>query len=153
MRRGEQIAALCFLAVGLYMMRQALVYGLFVPKIGMGPGFMPMLTGAALVLLAGALLVSATRAQPAPLPPGFLPDRAGAFRLATVVGALVAVIAGMDYLGFRVTIFLFVTLLVSALGKQRLVLTLAVALAASVGAYWGFVTQLKVPLPVGTFGF
>ena len=135
------------------MVRQAFVYRLFIPKIGMGPGFMPLLTGAGIMLLAISLCITSTRARPAQLPAGFIPDRAGVLRLTAVVGALMGVIAGMDYLGFRLTTFLFVTFLVSVLHKQRLVLTLIVALAVSAGAYWAFVTELKVPLPVGILGF
>lgn len=128
-------------------MERALVYQVFIEKIGTGPGFMPMLTGSGIVLLALLLLTDSTRYQPKQLPSGFVPDRAVLYQLGGVIGALAAAIAAMNYLGFRVTMFLFVALVMSALGRHGLWLTLAVALAVSVGIHWVFVNKLMVPLP------
>jgi len=42
--------------------------------------------------------------------------------------------------------------LLSALGRQHLVVTGLIALAGSVGVYYVFVHWLKVALPIGLFG-
>lgn len=153
MRLAHQIAAAIFLLLGAFMVERALVYQVFVEKIGTGPGFMPMLTGGGIVLLALLLLLDSTRHQPRQLPAGFVPDRTGWYRLGGVVGTLTAAIGAMNFLGFRLTMFLFVALVMSLLGRHGLWLTLAVALGVSLGVHWAFENKLAVPLPVGILGF
>lgn len=147
MRLANQIAAVLFLLLGAFMLERALVYQVFIEKIATGPGFMPMLTGGGIVLLALLLLTDSTRNQPKQLPSGFVPDRAVLYQLGGVIGALTAAIAAMNYAGFRVTIFLFVASVMYVLGRHSLLLILTIALAVSVGIHWVFVNKLMVPLP------
>ncbi len=152
MRSLNQLAALLFLLLGLFMVERAFVYKVFIEKIGTGPGFMPMLTGLGIVLLAVLLLLE-SRGEPRALRAGFLPDRAGWRRIGGVVGALTGAIAGMNVLGFRAAIFLFVVVVMSLVGTHRLPVRLAVALCVSIAVHWAFVNKLTVPLPTGVLGF
>lgn len=152
MRALNQLAALLFLLLGAFMVQRAFVYKVFIEQIGTGPGFMPMLTGIGILILA-VLLFLESRIEPRGLRPGFLPDGAGWRRIGGVVAALAAAIAGMNVLGFRVAIFLFVVVVMSLVGTHRLLVRLAVGLCVSVAVHWAFVNKLTVPLPAGMLGF
>jgi putative tricarboxylic transport membrane protein len=68
--------------------------------------------------------------------------------------AALAVLGGlMNLIGFQLTMFLFLVFLLMVLGRQKLLVTLIVALSCSVGVNQVFVRYLDVPLPVASFAF
>jgi hypothetical protein len=152
-RALDQVAAILFLLLGGFMVERAFVYKVFIEKIGTGPGFMPMLTGIGIMILAVLLFVETSRHQPRQLRPGFLPDGAAWRQIGGVIAALTGAIAGMNFLGFRVAIFLFVIVVMSLVGRHRLLVRLTVALCVSLTVHWAFVNKLTVPLPAGVLGF
>jgi hypothetical protein len=58
----------------------------------------------------------------------------------------------MEPIGFCLVMLGFYLFLLSALGRQHLVVTGLIALAGSAGVYYVFVHWLKVALPIGLFG-
>lgn len=149
MRLGNQIIAGVFLLLGLMFVQQAPQYRLFTPDTGAGPGLTPLLTGAAMALTAVVLMVVAQRTEAPALEPGIIPERDGMIRLAGVLAALVAVVALMGTLGYRITMFLFLAFTIRLLGRFNPLLIMAIALAGSVGLYWLFNDRLMVVLPRG----
>ena len=58
-----------------------------------------------------------------------------------------------SFLGFAISTFLLMSLLVGVVGRQRLRLTLSVCLITVVSAYLLFVVALGVPVPSGSFWY
>jgi hypothetical protein len=84
---------------------------------------------------------------------GLWPDRAGALRAAALFGGLVLYALLLEPAGFRLTALIVTAALLVALGVRRPVVIAAFALVASFGLFHVFYHWLKVPLPVGPYGF
>jgi putative tricarboxylic transport membrane protein len=149
-RRRHQVAAAVSLGFAAFVAYQAVHLKLYTP-LGPGPGFFPLWLAVALGALAVTLFVQATLGPAAPAEP-LLGDRAGALRVAAILGTLTATVLLLEPLGFRLTTLAGYLVLLWTLGRPRIVVALAVALAASFGVFHVFVHWLKVALPVGGFG-
>jgi FtsH-binding integral membrane protein len=122
--------------------------------LGPGSGFFPFwlgLIGAALALF---LLAQSLRGREiGDGAEGRWPDRSGALRAAALLGGLVLAAALLAPAGFRTTAFVVTAAMLFALGVRRPLAIGAFALAASFGLFQVFHHWLRVPLPVGPFGF
>ena len=153
MKRAWQIACLAFVAAAILTLAGSLNYP-YKDRLGPGPGFFPfwlsLITGA----LALALFFQATWGRKVPYGPGSpLPqDRPGTNRILIILATLVGCLAFLDFLGFRITLFLFLLFLPPALGMRNWIFTLIFAFLGSFGVFHMFYYWLKVPLPMGIFG-
>ena len=87
-----------------------------------------------------------------PLPDGFIPGRDGIRRMLYIMGALVASLLVMKYLGFSLTMMGFSVFLLRTLGRrQSWWLTLTLSGIGSFGTYYLF-GLLQVALPRGLLG-
>jgi putative tricarboxylic transport membrane protein len=122
--------------------------------LGPGPGFFPFwlgLIGAALSLV---LLVQSWRGRAIGGGAEVLwPDRAGGLRAAALLGGVALYALLLEPAGFRLTALIVTAALLVALGVRRPVVIAAFALVASFGLFHVFYHWLKVPLPVGPYGF
>jgi hypothetical protein len=122
--------------------------------LGPGSGFFPFWLGLAGAALSLFLLVQSWRGHSiGDGAEGAWPDRAGALRAAVLLGGLVLAALLLAPAGFRLTAFVVTAGLLVALGVRRPVLIAAFALVASAGLFHVFYHWLRVPLPVGPFGF
>ena len=121
---------------------------------GPSSGFMPLLAGILICGLGALQLVQTARGGSAEVAaePTFFPDRGAARRVLCVIAALIAVALLMEPLGFVLTAFLVTLFLLTIIEFRGWLVTLAVALTASVGVWWLF-TKLDVLLPGGPWGF
>jgi putative tricarboxylic transport membrane protein len=113
-----------------------------------GPSFMPVLL--ALLLLIFGLLIAGTGGRAAEfrsLKWGELPH-AGAILAACIFAAL-----ALERLGYRCTVFLLLFVLVKAVEKRSWLATAVFSFAVSFGSFFLFYTLLRVPLPIGPFGY
>ena len=94
----------------------------------------------------GWLWFQSTDSQPA------FPERQGAWRIIIILVALLACVALLEPLGFRISLFLFLLFLPLGLGERNWWVTLIFAVAGSFGIFHVFYYWLKVPLPMGMFG-
>lgn len=152
MKRAWQIACIAFLALSIFMIVLSFEYP-YHDKLGPGPGFFPIwlsvITGALSLALFfqttwGRSLADATACH--------LPDRQGSVRIMVIMVALVACLALLDPLGFRISLFLFLLFLPFGLGMRNWWVILIFAVAGSFGIFHIFYYWLKVPLPMGVFG-
>jgi putative tricarboxylic transport membrane protein len=151
MRRGWQVACICFLGIFLAALATSLDYSL-TDALGPGPGFFPFWLSLIGIALTVAILVQIARGQdPADATVKVLLDRqtaqAGLVLVALIVGA-----ALLEPLGFRLTMLLFIASLLFALGARSPAAISLTALAGSFGVFHAFYYWLKVPLPIGAFG-
>lgn len=80
-----------------------------------------------------------------------LSDNAALLRIVAVLGLLILAAALLDPLGFRLTALIFTALLLPALGARDLRIIVPFVLSASLGVFYIFYHQLKVPLPIGPY--
>jgi hypothetical protein len=152
-RTVERTVLVCLCALFVAAAAIAHGYGLK-DALGPGSGFFPFWLAIAGATLCIALLVRSWRGHPiGDGAEGAWPDRAGALRSAALLGGLVAAALLLAPAGFRVTAFVVTGGLLVALGVRRPLVIAAFALVASVGLFHVFYYWLRVPLPVGPFGF
>jgi len=145
----DGIAALALALLGGAAIHQAgkLPYGMVRNP---GPGFVPWWTGLTLLglsLLLGLQALDARRARG--------PGRAGAparaewRRVAALLAALVLYVVALEPLGYPLSTFLLVLLVLRPASRRALVPALGLAVLAAGGSYALFAVWLKVPLPPG----
>jgi len=126
--------------------------------LGPGPGFFPMILAILGLVLTAALVVGLVRGAEGPdassgtASDDLVPDRAAMMRIAGLIVLLVAAFTALDPLGYRLTAFFFIALVLLLLGVRNYLAILAVALILSFGVFHGFFYWLKVPLPIGGLG-
>ena len=151
MRGADRIAGAGLLALGVAFSAGALKQHDYWGPNGPGPAFLPFWLGLAMSVLAAALLIGAIRSAD----PGdaWLPRGDGLRRLALVLGATTALVSLLNVVGMVVATLLFLIGLFRFLDRQPWPLTLAVALAVTGLNFLVFTYWLRVPMPVGLFGF
>jgi putative tricarboxylic transport membrane protein len=154
-RINDAIAGVLFLAFGLGLISMAMQFPAM-PGQRYGAATFPLLIGAGFVLVSLALIAKGI-AEWRTLPGATLGEwghsSRALFRMALTVLAVVAYIAFSDRLGFVVTSFLVLLVLLLA-SQVRVLVAIAVALAATVIIQQAFGVVLRVPLPRNDlFGF
>jgi hypothetical protein len=140
------------LAFGAFVVRESLYHHYYGSDFGPGPGFFSFWLGILLMVLSLIQIILVWRRPAEPLPAGFVPNRAGVDRMASIIGALVAAQLLMTILGFSLTMMGFCVFLLRRLGRQPWWLTLVLAVVASFGTTYLF-GLLQVMLPKGFLGF
>ena len=151
MRGADRFAGAGLLALGIAFGAGALKqYDYWGPN-GPGPAFLPFWLGLAMAVLATALLLGALRAAEAG--PAWFPRGEGLRRVLLVLGATTALVLLLNVLGMVVATLLFLLVLFRGIDRQPWPLSLAVALAIAGLNFLVFTYWLRVPMPVGPFGF
>lgn len=145
--RGEALLGLAFVAIGVFW----IVYALRLPLWeGFAPatGFLPLIYGVLLVGLAtAATLVEATSGETASS------ERGPILRPVLVLLTLAAGVAGIELIGFAVSMFLATLFLFHVIERIALVSSLAAAAGTAGVLTLIFRNGLGVPLPAGPWGF
>jgi putative tricarboxylic transport membrane protein len=150
-RRADRIAGAGLLALGVAFSAGALKqYDYWGPN-GPGPAFLPFWLGLAMAVLAALLLVGALRSGD----PGeaWFPRGDSLRRLVLVLGATTALVVLLNVVGMVLGTLLFLIGLFRFLDRQPWPLTVAVAAAIAGLNFLVFTYWLRVPMPVGPFGF
>lgn len=119
-----------------------------------GTGLFPMILGILLMVLSGlflAGLVAAKRKSPS-APPAVPAEPPFGRQWAMFMGATVLAVALFGTLGFPLTVFLLMALLLRSLGMRKWGGVALLSLATALSAYALFVKILKIPLPAGLPG-
>jgi putative tricarboxylic transport membrane protein len=70
-----------------------------------------------------------------------------------ILAGLAFTALALERLGYRITIAALLLYYLGVLERRPWIVTLALSLAVSLGTYYVFARLLRVPLPIGTFGF
>ncbi len=151
MRRADRITGAALLALGVAFSAGALKHYAYWGENGPGPAFLPFWLGVVMALLAAMLLLGALRAGDPGAP--WLPRGAALKRFGVVLGATVALVALLNVVGMVLGTALFLVVLMRFLDRTPWPLTLGVAAAVCAVNFVVFTRWLKVPMPVGVFGF
>lgn len=149
MQKVQRITAVCFIAVSGYVIMESIRMEYYT-KLGPGPGFFPFWLGVIMGGLSIAWLIQLLRqSKKSKKDETFLPEKKGAFQILFILVALSATTV-MDIIGFQLTMFLFMILLLTVLGRTSLWTTLVIALISSVGVFHLFGKYLDVQLPASS---
>ena len=113
-----------------------------------GPGAMPVLLAAALLVCSVALFAGGGSSA------RFADIEWSEWRHAiAILGTCAFLALALERLGYRITMFVALFALVSLVERKRWIAGIVFAGAFSLGTYFLFNTLLRVPLPRGWFGF
>jgi len=151
-KRSWQVATVALLAVFAFFAFESLRLSL-VDALGPGPGFFPFWLSMIGGVLAVILLAQLQRGT-AGVDAGMLAfDRAGTRNVLLVLAGLIAATAVLELAGFRIAMLLAIAYILVVLGARNWVGITVFAVVGSFGVFHVFSSLLKVPLPVGVFGF
>ena len=140
------------LAFGAFIIHESLDHKYYGSDFGPGPGFFSFWLGVLLTVMSFVQMVMIWRRPVESLPDGFVPGRDGVRRMLYIMGALVASLLAMKYLGFSLTMMVFCVFLLRTLGRrQSWWLTLTLSVIGSFGT-WFLFGLLQVGLPTGFLG-
>lgn len=145
------LTGLGFLAASIYVIWESGNLEYYTP-LGPGGGFFPFWLGIIMAGLTLGWLIQEIRNRDNIKSPLMVKD-ATITRVILPIVALVAVSGFIDILGFQITMFLFLIILLKILGKQNFFVSLVVALLGSFGVYHIFTRFLDVTLPVSSIKF
>jgi hypothetical protein len=113
-----------------------------------GPAYVPVLLAVLLLLFAVLIVVMGKHATPMAAV-SWSEWKHGA----AILGACAFIALALERLGYRITIFLALALLLGVLERQKVLTTLVFAIGFSLGSFYLFATVLRVPLPYSPWGF
>jgi len=152
MRKGDRAFAVICMGLSLWLILEAQQFN-YLSKFGPGPGFFPFWLG----IILGAFSVftfvhtivrKRTEEEDAPRLPGW--HSIG--RVALIMLVLVGFALIMKALGFILTVFLFVAVILFALEGDSLVKSVFYGVMFSAGVFLIFIYWLEVDLPKGLLG-
>jgi hypothetical protein len=119
-----------------------------------GPGLFPLCLGVFLMILSAILIANVKFGKKsAGEKPGEITQAPRSTRqMLLFLGGTVLAVAGFDTLGFPLTSFLLMVLLLRSLGIKKWPFLIIMSLATAIASYIIFVQLLKIPLPKGLIG-
>lgn len=152
MKRGWQVAAVALLLIFVLFAYESFKLSLR-DTLGPGPGFFPFWLGVLGAVLSIILLIQLHLGRVDVSDETLTFERAGTRSVVVALAGLIAATALLEVVGFRIVMLLLVTFLLVVLGARNRTAIAICAGAGSFGVYHVFFDLLKVPLPVGIFGF
>jgi hypothetical protein len=113
-----------------------------------GPGYLPFALGIALLAFGAFIALAGGRSSPF----GWQRFDDGPKGLAILAGLAFAALA-LERLGYRITIAVLLVYYLGVLERRPWVRTLVLTAVVALGSHHLFARWLRVPLPVGVFGF
>jgi putative tricarboxylic transport membrane protein len=119
-----------------------------------GPGMFPLCLGIALMILSGIFFLQTVFQEKAPAPKrDSSRSSPGAFlQVIVFLGAMVLITTLFNPLGYPVSAFLLMAILLRSLGMKRWAWNLPLSFGTAAVCYVLFVQWLKIPLPKGWLG-
>ncbi len=146
MTRVHQVSSLIIIAFSIWMVVESVQLNYYTP-LGPGPGFFPLWLALSMAGLSTAWFIQLTFHPLQGKAIHFLPSRAGCWRIASLIVSVAVFGLLVERVGFSVLMFVFLLFLLTALGRKSALVTLAVSILGSFGAYYVFSHYLNVRLP------
>jgi putative tricarboxylic transport membrane protein len=114
-----------------------------------GPGFLPLLLGVAMAVMAVALAVTVWKNGNDEIRRPFWPEREGVSKVALTFVVILLFTALLEITGYMVNIFSLFLVLLRPIGRQKWIWSISIALGATLVCYLLFDKWLMIPLPRG----
>jgi hypothetical protein len=151
-RLAQLLGAGALVALGLVFAWRSLAAMPLGTAANPGPGAAPLLLAGLLIVAGLWTAVVAVAAPPHEATEESRLDRPGLRHAAFVMGAAAFAASAIGYLGYRLTVFVVLFVLIGVVERKPIGAALSLSLALAFGTYWLFVRVVKVPLPIGVFG-
>lgn len=151
MKRADLITGFVLLALSGYVIRESWMMPASA-TFGPGSGFLPLWLGILMAVLAAILIATAWLRRPDPGDKAPFPAGRALLRVTAVMVGLGVYISLMEVLGFVLNTFLFVAYLMLAVEREKMKLTMLVAVLTTAGLYLVFQVLLGITLPKSMFG-
>lgn len=152
MKNRDLVSSLIWMALGGLFVVGALQQGLMRKGVP-GPGFLPFLSGFALIFVSLFVLIPALCHRKKDHGNDFFPERQGHRTLLLAVPALFGFGISLEYAGYLLTTFLFMFFMARLIEPKRWWSTTLLALLTAIMSYLLFIVLLEVQLPKGPLGF
>ncbi len=152
MKRYDQITGAVLFAASVFYIVEAAKMPFMAGKTP-GSGWLPLILGALMALLAVLLFISGTvRAASADSTVSWPTGNGLVNNAAILIGLVIAVLI-LEAAGFLAASLVFLFALFTILGRYRLIYSLAASVIASLILYCVFRVWLDIPLPAGFINF
>jgi putative tricarboxylic transport membrane protein len=151
MKNRDLVSSIVWMALGCLFVVGALQLGLMRKGVP-GPGFLPFLSGLALIFVSLFVLIPALR-QGEKAQGDFFPEPGSLRILLSALAALFAYGVALEYAGYLITTFLFMFFVSRLMEPKGWRTTTLIALLTAGLSYLLFVVLLEVQLPRGPLGF
>jgi putative tricarboxylic transport membrane protein len=152
MKNRDIVSSIIFMALGGLFVAGALQEGLMRRGVP-GPGFLPFLSGLALMFVSLFVLIPALVRREKAESSAFFPERDSLKKLLLALVALFAFGIAMEYVGYLLTTFLFMLFMARLVEPKGWRTITLMALLTAVLSYVLFVVLLEVQLPKGLLDF
>ncbi|MEI7670534.1 MAG: tripartite tricarboxylate transporter TctB family protein [Syntrophales bacterium] len=152
MKKRDLVSSIVWMALGGLFVVGALQHGLMRKGVP-GPGFLPFLSGLALISVSLFVLIPALRHGNDNQGSAFFPERGSFRKIMFALAALFGYGIALGYLGYLLTTFLFMLSMGRLMESKGWMATTLLALLTAVLSYLLFVVLMEVQLPQGPLGF
>jgi putative tricarboxylic transport membrane protein len=145
--RNDQLSGIVLVAIALFVIWQNRSYPLGSLQEP-GPGYTPLIVAVFLGVIGLAIALSGARAQP--LAETKWPEATRAWLILAACGAATY---ALEHLGYRITIMALLVFFLGVLERRRPLPVILVSTGFSLLSFYVIGTLLRVPLPLGPFGW
>jgi hypothetical protein len=152
MKNRDLVSSIVWMALGGAFVAGALHLGLMRKGVP-GPGFLPFLSGLALIIVSLFVLIPALVQKGKAEGGDFFPEPGSLQKLLSALAALFAFGVALEYAGYLITTFLFMLFIARLMEPKGWWTTTLIALLTAGLSYLLFVVLLEVQLPRSPLGF
>jgi putative tricarboxylic transport membrane protein len=152
MQNRDLLSSMIWMALGAIFLLGSLQLGLMRRGVP-GPGFLPFLSGLALIFVSLFVFIPAFRKKKNSGSSDFLAERHSLKKLMLALIALFAFGIAMEYAGYLLTTFLFMFFMGRLMEPRGWPIVILLAILTAVLSHMLFVVLLGVQLPKGLFQF
>jgi putative tricarboxylic transport membrane protein len=152
MKQRDLVSSIVWMVLGGLFVVGSLQQGLMRKEVP-GPGFLPFLSGIALIVVSLFVLIPAILKGKEDQRSALFPDRHSFRKLLFALTALFGYGIALEYVGYLLTTFLFMFSIGRLVEPRGWWTTTVVALLTAVLSYLLFIVLLEVQLPKGPLGF
>ena len=152
MKNRDLVSSIVWMALGGLFVVGSLQQGLMRKGVP-GPGFLPFLSGFALIFVSLFVLIPAMNRRGKSADDDFFPEPGSLRKLLSALAALFAFGVALEYVGYLITTFLFMFCMARLIEPRGWWTTTLLAILTAVLSYLLFVVLLEVQLPKGPLGF
>lgn len=152
MRKADRIFGFIGLGLSLWCLLESTRFN-YMKEFTPGPGFLPFWVGVVLGALSCYLLYDTFRREPSEEDEkGILPGKNALYRVGFIFLMLFGVMLAMPFLGFPITVFLFVAAILLVLERYSLFKGIGYGIAYSAVIWIVFVCFMQMGFPKGILG-